>query len=341
MFFTYKSIFLSTLIMGTLISISSFSWLGAWMGLEINLLSFIPLISSKNNMYSSESSMKYFLIQAMASSMFLFSIIISMLKSKMINDLLMLNNMMFMFMNSTILLKMGAAPFHFWFPEIMESLNWMNSLLLLTWQKIAPMIIISYMIKSNMFIMIIIMISSMIGSIGGLNQINLKKILAYSSINHIGWMLSSFLINEMMWFLYFFIYSFINLTIIHMFNKFNINMLKQMFMSINDYKINFFMILNFLSLGGLPPFLGFLPKWMIIQNLSYNFFFLIFFMIMMTLITLYFYIRISYSGIMINNNKLNFNLYIMKPYINYMFMYIMSMISISSLMIYSFLMNFY
>nr|QRW36280.1 NADH dehydrogenase subunit 2 [Graptodytes eremitus] len=341
MFFTYKSIFLSSLMMGTLISISSFSWLGTWMGLEINLLSFIPLISSKNNMYSSESSMKYFLIQAMASSMFLFSIIITMLKSKMINELLLLNNMMFMFMNSTILLKMGAAPFHFWFPEIMESLNWMNSLLLLTWQKIAPMIIISYMIKSNMFIMIIIMISSMIGSIGGLNQTNLKKILAYSSINHIGWMMSSFLINEMMWFLYFFIYSFINLTIIYMFNKFNINMLKQMFMSINDYKINFFMILNFLSLGGLPPFLGFLPKWMIIQNLSYNFFFLIFFMIMMTLITLYFYIRISYSGIMINNNKLNFNLYIMKPYNSYLFMYIMSMISISSLMIYSFLMNFY
>nr|QRV62415.1 NADH dehydrogenase subunit 2 [Graptodytes pictus] len=341
MFFTYKSIFLSTLMMGTMISISSFSWLGTWMGLEINLLSFIPLISSKNNLFSSESSMKYFLIQAMASSMFLFSIIIIMFKSKMTNDLLMFNNMMFMFMNSTILLKMGAAPFHFWFPEIMESLNWMNSLLLLTWQKIAPMIILSYMIKSNMFIMMIIMISSLIGSIGGINQINLKKILAYSSINHIGWMISSFLINELMWFIYFFIYSFINMTIIYMLNKFNINMLKQMYSSINDYKINFFLILNLLSLGGLPPFLGFLPKWIIIQNLSFKFFFLILFMIFMTLITLYFYIRVSYSGIMINNKKLNFNLSILKNYNNYMLMYMLSMISISGLMIYSFLMNFY
>nr|YP_010166660.1 NADH dehydrogenase subunit 2 [Lioporeus pilatei]QRV62751.1 NADH dehydrogenase subunit 2 [Lioporeus pilatei] len=338
----YKILFMSTLMLGTFISISSFSWLGTWMGLEINLLSFIPLISYKNNSYSSESSIKYFLIQAMASSMFLFSIILMMFKSKMINDLFFMDNIMLMIMNSTILLKMGAAPFHFWFPEIMEGLSWMNSLLLMTWQKIAPMIILSYMIKSNMYIPMIIMMSSFIGSIGGLNQISLRKILAYSSINHIGWMLSSFLINETLWLMYFLIYSFINLSIILTFNKLNIFLLKNLFSSMNNnYMMKFFTFMNLLSLGGLPPFLGFLPKWLIIQNLSFKFFFLNLFMIMMTLITLFFYIRISYSSIMISNNELNSNPTIYKFNPNFMLINLMSFISISGLIMYSIFLNLY
>nr|QRV62650.1 NADH dehydrogenase subunit 2 [Stictonectes samai] len=342
MFFFYKIMFLSTLIMSTLISISSFSWMGMWMGLEINLLSFIPLISNKNNMYSSESSMKYFLIQAMASSMFLFSIIMIMFKSKMSNELIMINNMFLMFMNSTILLKMGAAPFHFWFPNMMSNLNWMNSFLLMTWQKIAPMIILSYMIKENFFISMIIMISSIVGSIGGLNQTNLRKILAYSSINHIGWMLSSFMINENMWIMYFLIYSFINLTLIITFNKMNINVIKQLYSSMNNnYTMKFFTFMNLLSLGGLPPFLGFMPKWLIIQNMSYNFFFLTIFMIMTTMITLYFYIRMSYTSMMMYNNELNFNLLKNKYFYYNLYINMMSFISMSSLMIYSIFNNLY
>nr|YP_010166738.1 NADH dehydrogenase subunit 2 [Porhydrus obliquesignatus]QRV62842.1 NADH dehydrogenase subunit 2 [Porhydrus obliquesignatus] len=341
MFYLYKLLFLSMLIMSTLISISSLSWLGMWMGLEINLLSFIPLMSMKNNLFSSESSMKYFLIQAMASSMFLFSIIIIMFSNKLTNELFMINNIMLIMMNSTILLKMGAAPFHFWFPEIMENLNWMNSLILMTWQKIAPMIIISYMIKNNLFILLIIINSAFIGSIGGLNQTSLRKILAYSSINHIGWLLSSFLINEIIWMIYFFIYSFINLSIIMTFNKINTNMLKQLYSTMNfNPLMKFFIFMNFLSLGGLPPFLGFLPKWMIIQNLSFNFFLLNFLLIMMTLITLFFYIRMTYSSIMMYNNELNFNMLKNNYNFSYMLINILSFISTMGLMMYSLIINF-
>nr|WLG71234.1 NADH dehydrogenase subunit 2 [Rhithrodytes pantaleonii] len=342
MFFIYKIMFLSILMLSTIISISSMSWLGTWMGLEINLLSFIPLMSSKNNFNSSESSMKYFLVQAMASSMFLFSIIMMMYNSKMSNEIFFMNNSIIMIMNSTILMKMGAAPFHFWFPEIMENLNWMNSLILMTWQKIAPMIIISYMINMNFYISSIIILSSFIGSIGGLNQTNLRKILAYSSINHIAWMLSSLLMNETLWIIYFSIYSIINISIISILNKFNINNFKQMFSYMNNnFMMKFFTMMNFLSLGGLPPFLGFLPKWMIIQNLSYNFFFLNLFMIMMTLITLFFYIRISYSSMMISSNEPNFNILKNMYNFNNMFIYMWSFISINGLILYSMFINFY
>nr|YP_010166582.1 NADH dehydrogenase subunit 2 [Hydrocolus stagnalis]QRV62673.1 NADH dehydrogenase subunit 2 [Hydrocolus stagnalis] len=342
MFFIYKLIFKMMLFMGTFITISSYSWLGIWMGLEINLLSFIPLINMKNNQYSSESSMKYFLIQALASSILLFSIIMTMSQSKMINEMFFFNKTLMMMMNSAILLKLGAAPFHFWFPEIIEGLNWINSLILMTWQKIAPMMILSYTMKLNNYIYMIIILSTLIGSIGGLNQISLRKILAYSSINHIGWMLTSFIMNEITWIIYFMIYSFISISIIFIFNKFNIFMLNQLFMMMNNmYMIKYFMLMNLLSLGGLPPFLGFLPKWIIIQNLSLNNPMLILFMIMMTLITLFFYLRISYSSIMINNNELNFLMILKKNNYNNMTMNLLTFTSIFGMILYTMFINFY
>nr|ANJ70420.1 NADH dehydrogenase subunit 2 [Haliplus lineatocollis] len=337
----YKILFTITLIMGTLISISSYTWMGTWMGLEINLLSFIPMMMKKNNSFSSESSIKYFLIQAMASSIFMFMIILIMINNNMINNWMYINQFMMMLVNSTLMLKMGAAPFHFWFPEIIEGMSWMNSLMLMTWQKIAPMMLLSYTLKYTNYIIMIILISTLIGSIIGLNQTSLRKLLTYSSINHIGWMLSSFLINDMMWILYFSIYSFISITIIYILNKMNLFYMKQIYMMLNyNIIIKFMIMLNLLSLGGLPPFLGFLPKWIIIQYMSMNYIYLILFMIMMTLITLFFYLQISYSSLMIMHNNINFNL-INKNYKISMNMMILSFISICSLMMFTLFFNFY
>ena len=69
-----------------------------------------------------------------------------------------------------------------------------------------------------------------------------------------------------------------------------------------------------MSLGGLPPFLGFLPKWLVIQNLiEINQFFLLFISVCLSLITLYFYLRISYSIYILNFNK---NSWILINYFN-------------------------
>nr|YP_010385074.1 NADH dehydrogenase subunit 2 [Hyphydrus ovatus]UPL65084.1 NADH dehydrogenase subunit 2 [Hyphydrus ovatus] len=340
MFNFYKMIFIVSLFMGTMMTISSQSWLGMWMGLEINLLSFIPIIKMNNNSVSSESSIKYFLVQTLASSIFLFSIIMIMMMNKS-NNFLNLNNMFSIMMNSSIMMKMGAAPFHFWFPEMIEGLNWMNSLILMTWQKIAPFIILSYIIKHNLFMYLIILISSFIGSMGGLNQISMQKILTYSSINHISWMISAMMINQSIWMMYFMIYSIISMSIILMLNKMKIFFLKQIFnMNYNMYMIKFTMFMNMLSLGGLPPFLGFLPKWMIIQNMSINFLFIILLMILMNLITLFFYIRMMYSSLMINSHEMNFNLK-NKMNQNKIMINLTSFISINGLIIYSILLNFY
>nr|YP_010518897.1 NADH dehydrogenase subunit 2 [Culex territans]UXO95462.1 NADH dehydrogenase subunit 2 [Culex territans] len=297
-----NNIFLIMLIFGSLITISANSWLGAWMGLEINLLSFIPLMNEgKKNLMTSESSLKYFLTQAFASSILLFAIILMMMSFNMnwLN-----NNFYELLILSTLLLKNGAAPFHFWFPGVMEGLSWINGLILMTWQKIAPLMLISYNIHYYFFLVTIIL-SMIIGALGGLNQTSLRKLMAFSSINHLGWMLMAMMNNELLWIVYFTFYFFLSMSIVLLFNNLKLFHFNQIFnFSMMNPVIKFFLFLNLLSLGGLPPFLGFLPKWLVIQNLvETHQLFLLFISVCLTLVTLYYYLRMSYSIYMLNFNK--------------------------------------
>uniref|UniRef100_A0AB39A5X4 NADH-ubiquinone oxidoreductase chain 2 n=1 Tax=Senometopia mimoexcisa TaxID=3235071 RepID=A0AB39A5X4_9MUSC len=296
-----KIMFLSILMLGTLISISANSWLSTWMGLEINLLSFIPLMSD-NKLMSTESSLKYFLTQALASSVLLFAIILFMLNSIKMNSKIFMEMMIL----SSLLLKSGSAPFHFWFPNVMEGLSWMNTLILMTWQKIAPLMLISYIIHKPLII-ISIVLSSFIGALGGLNQTSLRKLMAYSSINHLSWMLMAMYSSNILWMIYFLFYSFLSTSMIFLFNIFKISYINQLFSLFYYSKtMKYFLFFNLLSLGGLPPFLGFFPKWIVIQSLTLNNqLFLLTFMVLMALITLYFYIRISYSAFMLNYYEIN------------------------------------
>nr|YP_010400373.1 NADH dehydrogenase subunit 2 [Protomiltogramma cincta]UQS76072.1 NADH dehydrogenase subunit 2 [Protomiltogramma cincta] len=302
---TSKMMFFLILIMGTMISVSANSWLSAWMGLEINLLAFIPLMSD-NKLMSTEASLKYFLTQALASSVLLFSLILLLLNSNKIYT----TNYMEMMIFSSLLLKSGSAPFHFWFPNVMEGLSWMNALILMTWQKIAPLMLISYIILNPLLIYSIIF-SSIIGALGGLNQTSLRKLMAYSSINHLSWMLAAMYNSNNLWINYFCMYSILTTMTVYMFNIFKISHINQLFsMFFHSKSMKFFMFFNLLSLGGLPPFLGFFPKWMVIQFLTMNNqLFLLVFMTLMTLITLYFYMRLTYSAFMLNYYENNWLIY--------------------------------
>nr|WFP43253.1 NADH dehydrogenase subunit 2 [Rhomboptera ligata] len=302
-----KYLFFTTLLLGTLISISSNSWVGAWVGLEINLLSFIPLMMQAKNPLSTEASLKYFLIQALASSILLFSFILAQLTIKM--TLMDYSEFLFTLLLSSLLLKMGSAPFHFWFPGTMEGLSWMNCLILMTWQKIAPLMLTSYLIKFNTFMVLIIILSITVGSLGGLNQTSLRKLMAYSSINHLGWMLSGMLSGENLWLIYFLIYFLLNVSVTFIFSTFQLSYLSQNYLILNAHPSAKFCLYSvLLSLGGLPPFLGFMPKWLVIQTLTnLNQLFLTTLMIMMTLITLFYYIRLTFSAFLLSPFDLSWN----------------------------------
>nr|YP_010947525.1 NADH dehydrogenase subunit 2 [Hesperus amabilis]WGO76428.1 NADH dehydrogenase subunit 2 [Hesperus amabilis] len=328
--------FFLSMITGTLISISSLSWMGMWMGLEINLLSIIPLMNSNKNSYSSEASLKYFITQALASTIILFSMMILLNDIPLVN---LANKSIIMMFNSAILTKMGAAPFHFWFPEIMEGLNWNLCLIMLTWQKITPMVILMYNSNLPLFFMIIIIFSMLISGIIGFNQTSMRKILAYSSINHIAWMISTMFIMETTWFYYFIVYVAISINITLIFNLLNVFQIKQMITVMNkNPQVKFFFILNFLSLGGLPPFLGFFPKWLTIQNLiENNFFIMTFIMIILTLLTLVYYIRLMYSTILLSSSEMNFILY---PKLNQFWIFSSNFVILVSLLTCTILFNY-
>nr|APX40408.1 NADH dehydrogenase subunit 2 [Aphthona albertinae] len=297
-------LFFNSMIIGTLITISSYTWFSMWMGLEINLLSIIPLFKSHKNIYPVEATLKYFITQSLASAIILFIVIISMNMTEFIPH--NFNYWLMMILNSALLTKLGAAPFHSWFPEVMEGLNWINNLILLTWQKLAPMILIMYNLNMLFFLSTIILFSSIISGIWGMNQTSLRKIMAYSSINHIAWMLASMLNLNSIWFIYFSIYSLISVNIIIIFYYLNTFFLTQLFLTLNSNKlIKMMFMYNFLSLGGLPPFLGFLPKWLVINNLTENYsYWLSFILIIFTLITLFYYIRLMFPSLTLNSQEL-------------------------------------
>nr|YP_011010342.1 NADH dehydrogenase subunit 2 [Metrocoris tigrinus]WPW46957.1 NADH dehydrogenase subunit 2 [Metrocoris tigrinus] len=318
-----KMLMMITLLFSTCMVISSENWLSMWMGLEINMMSFIPLMEKSKNYLSSESKMMYFLIQSLGSIMFMFMIIsnpLIMIEESMVEKIAM--NIISM----SMMMKMGMSPMHMWFINIMNKMSWKNCLILMTWQKIAPMSILTYTSMNIMMITFWSIISIMIGAIGGINQTSIKKILAFSSVNHLGWMTMCMNYDKEMWMKYLIIYSIIIIMLISILSKSSTNYISQMNMNMKTpmEKINLLMLM--LSLGGLPPFIGFLPKWIVIQSLiNSNSILIILIMMMFSMITLFYYMRMIIPTILSNNimNKWNMkNIYSKKTY---MIMFIINM----------------
>nr|AUW38581.1 NADH dehydrogenase subunit 2 [Eucorysses grandis] len=276
-----KTLFIMITMYGTLITMSSSNWMSMWMGLEMNMMGFIPLVSSKYKS-SSEAMMIYLLTQSVSSVMLMFAI--------MMNNIT-LNNMFNYLIMISLLIKLGAAPFHMWMPEILTKMSWNSNMLLMTWQKIAPMMMMNNLNMNNKILYLSVMMSVIVGSLGGLNQMSLRKIMGYSSINHLGWMLS-LTKTKNNWMIYLIIYSLVIISLCWMFKQYNmihINQINNMSMSTTE-KLNYTMMM--LSLGGLPPFLGFLPKWMVIQTMMNNNLMLILMMMMLcSLMSLFYYMR--------------------------------------------------
>nr|YP_009937411.1 NADH dehydrogenase subunit 2 [Trigonopterus carinirostris]QNT26921.1 NADH dehydrogenase subunit 2 [Trigonopterus carinirostris] len=297
----YKILFLMLLIFSTFITISALSWISAWIGLEMNLLALIPLMKTSSNKLSAEAAIKYFIIQAMASTCLLFSMILF----SNLSTMEFKTSISMIMMNTALILKMGAAPLHFWLPEVISGLGWNLTIIILTWQKIAPMILLSYSLFSVKFTSIISITSTLTGSIQGLNQTCLRKLMTFSSINHMGWMMATFLSSLNLWFYYFLTYTMMNINIILLFKKFNLYFISQLNKLIPyNSMIKFLLMMNLLSLGGLPPFIGFLPKWLTINFLiNSSLIMLSFIMIIMTLMALYFYTRITFFAFTLNNSE--------------------------------------
>nr|AWV83198.1 NADH dehydrogenase subunit 2 [Cryptotympana facialis] len=306
-------LFFTFMLMGILISVSSNNWLGCWMGIEINMVSFLPIMIDSMSVYTSESMMKYFIIQSMGSSLFFISIIF-----------MSIYNVMYITMIS-LLIKIGCPPFHMWYPSVMEGLSWMCCFLLSTLQKFIPLVMLSYL---NTNLVLFMILSSLWGSISGLNYSSMRKIIAYSSIYNLGWIIGGLMINNYMWLMYFIIYSINLMMVCNVFFVFSVSYLNQMFMLRSNYIQSLLVMIIFMSMGGLPPFLGFLPKLIMVYCFIMNeMIFSCFILIISALMVMFFYLRVVFTGLLINSLSMSLMIF-MFPWKFYVF----SMISMVGLL---------
>nr|ARM56445.1 NADH dehydrogenase subunit 2 [Sundasciurus sp. FPF-2017] len=288
-----------TLLSGTLITLLSSHWLLAWVGLEMSMLAMIPILMGKANPRSTEAASKYFLIQATASMMLMMSAIMNFMKT---GQWLITNPMdpiPSLMITVALAMKMGLAPFHLWVPEVTQGTSLMSGMILLTWQKIAPISIMSQITQSinSTLLTSMAILSIMMGGWGGLNQTQLRKILAYSSIAHMGWMMAIIQYNPSITMLNLVIYIILTISMFMLLHLNKNTTILTLSNTWNKYPLlTSITLIILMSLGGLPPLTGFIPKWMIIKELVSNDSIIISTtMAMMALLNLYFYMRIIYS----------------------------------------------
>lgn len=287
------------LIIRTLFTIIRPNWLIAWIILEINILRFIPLIIITKSNQETEASIKYFLSQALGSILILLGI--SILYQPIIQ------NISIWTIITAIFIKLGMAPCHFWYPSVISSLSWLNCLILSTWQKLAPLsllIITTRKRESRTILAITARINALVGGIIGINQTHLRPLLAYSSIGHIGWITSILSINKSSFcILYFMIYSLIVIPIFLIINIINSKTIKTIY---NIFKINtitaIILTVCLLSLAGIPPLTGFIPKLIIIFKLLETNYIILVFLLIGAYINLYYYLNITFNLIIRRNN---------------------------------------
>nr|ACY08971.1 NADH dehydrogenase subunit 2 [Kerivoula hardwickii] len=293
------SLVMMMMILGTLLVMTSSHWFLLWVGFEMNMLAIIPLLTKEHNPRSTEAATKYFLTQATASMLLLMAAIINLLYSGHWTMMKLINPMASTLMTMALTMKLGLSPFHFWVPEVTQGIPLMSGLILLTWQKLAPLSIL-YMImpftNTNMLMMMALM-SIAIGGWGGLNQTQLRKIMAYSSIAHMGWMASIMTYNPTMTLLNLYLYLPMTITTFMLLMMNLTTTMKSLSLVSNKSPlITIFILVMMLSLGGLPPLTGFLPKWLIIQEMMKNNSILMpTIMTLLALLSLYFYTRIMYT----------------------------------------------
>nr|NP_443633.1 NADH dehydrogenase subunit 2 [Antigonia capros]BAB70340.1 NADH dehydrogenase subunit 2 [Antigonia capros] len=284
--------------LGTTITLTSSHWLLAWMGLEINTLAIIPLMAQHHHPRAVEATTKYFLTQATAAAMLLFASTTNAWLTGQWEIQQMLHPLPATMITLALALKIGLAPLHSWLPEVLQGLDLTTGLFLATWQKLAPFALLLQLHPPNSAILIILGISStLVGGWGGLNQTQLRKILAYSSIAHLGWMILVLQFSPsltLLTLLTYIVMTFATFLVFKYSKATNINALATSWAKAPA--LTALMPLVLLSLGGLPPLPGFMPKWLILQELTKQDLAPTATLAALTaLLSLYFYLRLTYA----------------------------------------------
>nr|ADF59265.1 NADH dehydrogenase subunit 2 [Cyrtodactylus jambangan]ADF59324.1 NADH dehydrogenase subunit 2 [Cyrtodactylus jambangan] len=289
------SLLLTSLVTSTIITMSSTHWLLAWFGLELNTLSILPTIMKSHHPRATEAATKYFLIQVTAATMILLASITNAWQTghwtitHTTPTTTLLTTM-------AIMLKLGAAPMYMWYPHVLQGTTMNTALLISTWQKFAPLALLymTYNHLNHTTMLLLGLTSALIGGWAGLNQTQARTILAFSSIAHMGWLVTALTLSPSLTTL-----TMLTYTLMTIATFMPIATTKTMtdigtLWPLSPVTLTTTMI-ALMSLGGLPPLTGFMPKLLILKELSATGLLPIATLLLLSsLPSLYFYIRLAY-----------------------------------------------
>nr|UPP55864.1 NADH dehydrogenase subunit 2 [Cheiraster sp. SS-2022] len=290
-------------ILSTLVVLSSHHFFTIWIGLEMNTLSILPVLVYQFSARSVESTVKYFLVQSFSAAIILNVGLIQAWIFSSWSIFHPLNILTSSLLSLALALKLGLFPCHYWFPDVIQGISFLQGLILSTWQKVAPFVVLSYVIGSlnGTIIVLSSVMSVLVGGWGGLNQTQVRKILAFSSIAHIGWICSVVYYSSTTAFVMFFVYIIINSCVFLLMSELGFTSLSSISrLAFLNWMVGFITILIILSLGGLPPLTGFLIKFLALECLVNNVSFTVSVLLAGgSLISLFYYLRIAFNSSLI------------------------------------------
>jgi len=314
-------------VFGQLVLISSADFFTAYLALEIQSFAFYLMAAFKrDSAYSTEAGLKYFLLGSFSSTLLLFGVsllygffgttnfsILGLLLFES-TEFPLLADVSFFLILIGLLFKLAAAPFHIWSPDVYEGAPLNSTVFFAVVPKISILVlffrIYAVLINNTDIWGVAIMVSSIcsviIGSFVTLKQKRLKKLLAYSGINHVGYLLlgTSMFTLESVSSVFFYLFTYM-ITGLCMWGI--VSVLKPAdsvgvraatmadlgaMVKVNPV-LAFILAVCLFSLAGIPPFVGFYAKLGIFQSaLNSGFFIIASFIILTSVISAFYYIRL-------------------------------------------------
>ena len=328
-------------LLGIMIMISSHNLLVMYMGLELLSLCLYSLVAiHRDNLNASEAAIKYFILGALASGLLLYgmsmlygfsgsldlSVIAALISENNIEPSLLVFGLVFIVVG--IAFKLGAVPFQMWVPDVYQGAPLPVTMLLSSVPKFAAVAMVIRLLFIGLegvsadweqMLLIMALLSMAIGNITAIAQINIKRMLAYSTISHVGFILlglmSGSIIGLSAALFYTACYVLMTLAafglIISISSKdADIELIDDLkgLNSRNSWAAGILMI-SMLSMAGIPPTVGFYAKFTVLQSaLNEGFPVAVIFAVLMTLIGMYYYLRIikiMYFDTPVKKNKIH------------------------------------
>lgn len=267
-------------------------------------LSILPILCSNFSPRNVEATIKYFLVQSFRAALILNAALIQAWLYSSWSITHPLKTFTSIIFTLALRLKLGLFPCHYWFPDVIQGVNFVQGLILSTWQKVAPLVILFYicrkMIKKTCLI-IIGVLSALVGGWAGLNQTQVRKILAFSSIRHMGWICRIISYSPKTRMVMMLVYIIINSSAFILRNELRLNNLSLLGrISTISSTAGVFLGVVVLSLGGLPPLTGFIKKFLGLKCLIHKSSFAArVILIISRLLRLFFYLRIAFNSSLI------------------------------------------